>query len=331
MLFNNFIDNIIIYCISGNGGNGKVHFKKKNKKIGKPDGGNGGKGGDIILKGNKNLNSLFLLKKKYIYKACNGLNGMKNCKTGKDGKNCIINVPINTIIKYDKKKIIIKNNNQKKKILLGGKGGKGNFFFKNSKNQKTIKFSKGENGIKKKINIILNIKIDISIIGLPNTGKSTILSLITKSKPKINNYLFTTIIPNFGIYIKKKNIYIKKYKIIDLPGIIKNSYKGKGIGNYYLKYIKYNKILLIVINCKNLKEYYNQYNILKKEIKKSKIKINKKKIIIIISKYDCINNKNKKILKYNIKKKNNNLCFFSIYKKKKKNINKLKKYINKYL
>ncbi|WGH25806.1 MAG: 50S ribosome-binding GTPase [Candidatus Shikimatogenerans bostrichidophilus] len=326
MLYNNFIDNILIICISGNGGNGLVHFKKKNKKIGKPDGGDGGNGGNIIFIGDKNIFTFYNIKKKIIYKALNGQNGMLNCKTGKNGKDYIIKVPIGTIIKINKKKKInITKNNKKKIILFGGRGGKGNFFYKSSKNQKSMKYSKGENGEKIYINLILNIKIDISIIGPSNTGKSTILSIITNSKPKISNYDFTTLVPNLGIY-NIKNKY-KKLTIIDIPAVINNLNFKNGIGIKYLKYLKKCKLILLVIFIKKIKYFKKIKNILQKNILKEKIK----KYFIIISKYDLLEKKNIiKIKNYFIKKKYE-FCFFSKKKKKmfKKIINNiiLKKYI----
>ncbi|WGH27189.1 MAG: 50S ribosome-binding GTPase [Candidatus Shikimatogenerans bostrichidophilus] len=331
MIFKNFIDKIKIYCIGGNGGNGIIHFKKKNKKIGKPDGGNGGKGGNIIFIGNKNIYNFYNIKNKKFYKSYNGLQGMKNCKNGKNGKDYIINVPLGTKIIYNKKKIKIKKNKKKIKIILGGKGGKGNNFYKSSINPKSIKFSKGKKGKKILVKLILKINNDISILGLPNTGKSTILSLITNSKPKIDNYFFTTLKPNIGIYNNTNDsIYKKNYIIMDMPAIIKNCYKGKGLGNKYLKYIKNNKILLLVINCNNIKNFYKQYFILKNELLKSKIKINNKKIILIFSKYDKIKKKDIIKIKEKINKKFN-FCFFSSKDNKKKNIYILKKKINKLL
>ncbi|BDT61621.1 MAG: hypothetical protein RDO_1490 [Flavobacteriales endosymbiont of Rhyzopertha dominica] len=327
MFLNNFIDNIKIYCISGNGGNGKVSFKRKNKKLGKPDGGNGGKGGDIIFYSNNNIISLLYLKYKNIYKASNGESGKNNCKTGKSGKNKIINIPIGSKIYYyiknKKYKYYFKKNNIYKTIILGGEGGYGNNYFKNSRNQKTREYTLGKKGLKILINIKLYINVDIGIIGYPNTGKSTILSLLTNSKPKIDNYLFTTIKPNIGIY--KKNY--KNYIVMEIPAIIKNSYKGKGIGNYYIRYIKKYKLLLFVISSSNYKNIVLQLKILKNELLKSNIIINNKKILILLSnKIENIKEKILlKIIKFLKKKKYNYFLFF------KKNIKILKNKINKYL
>ncbi|WOX79302.1 GTPase [Candidatus Shikimatogenerans bostrichidophilus] len=327
MLFNNFIDYINVICISGNGGNGKVHFTYNNRKLGKPDGGNGGNGGNIIFMSDKNIFTLYNIKK--IYKAYNGENGKNNCKNGKKGKDCVIKIPIGTklikIYKNKIKKINFNKNNIRKIILLGGNGGRGNNFYKKSNDQKTKKYTNGKIGIKNNIKLILNIKVDIGIVGLPNTGKSTLLSLLTNNKPNIDNYNFTTITPNLGIYNNNK-----KYNIIimDLPAVIENSYKGKGIGNKYLRHIKKYKLLLLVIYYNSIKELINQLITIKKELYKSNVKIKKRNTIIILSKYDKLNKKLIKIVSNYLKKNKYNYCFLS--KKKNKTILYLKKKINYY-
>ncbi|MDH3005001.1 MAG: 50S ribosome-binding GTPase [Candidatus Shikimatogenerans sp. JK-2022] len=324
MLFNNFIDKINIICKSGNGGHGCVHFLKKNKKIGKPDGGNGGNGGNIIFIGDKNIYTLYKFKYNNIYKAKNGYNGMYNCKTGKNGKDCIIKVPLYTILSYvykkKRKKIIIKNDYKKYIILLGGKGGKGNNYYKNSRNTKSKKYSLGIKGYKILIKLKLQIKVDIGIIGYPNTGKSTILSILTSNRPKIANYNYTTIIPNIGIY----NYNYNKYIVMDLPAI-----SCKKIANKYIKYLKQCKILLIIMSINNIKEFNNNNLIIKKIINNFKINIKNK--IIILSKYDNIIKQKIKLLNIFLKKKKINYCFFSNIINKEKNKNKLKKKINKIL
>ncbi|MDH3004296.1 MAG: Obg family GTPase CgtA [Candidatus Shikimatogenerans sp. JK-2022] len=327
MLYKNFINKIYIICKSGNGGHGCVHFLRNFKKIGKPDGGNGGNGGNIIFIGNNNLFTLYNFKFKKFYKANNGKNGKNNCKTGKNGKDCIIYVPLYTLITYlyknEKKSIIIKKHNQKKILLYGGKGGKGNNFYKSSKDQKSKKYSLGKKGKKILIKLELKIKIDVTLIGYPNTGKSTILSKLTNTKPKIGNYDYTTIIPNIGVY----NINYNNYLIMDIPAIIENTYLCKGVGSKYINYLNNNKLILIVIVINKIKNILKNYNIIKKEINFYNIKINNK--IIILSKYDYIKKKNKKIIKKYFKKNKINYCFFSKYKKK--SINNLKKKINKIL
>ncbi|WGH24702.1 MAG: 50S ribosome-binding GTPase [Candidatus Shikimatogenerans bostrichidophilus] len=320
MLYKNFTDYIKIICKSGNGGHGSVHFLRKSKKLGKPNGGNGGNGGNIILVGNKNIFDLYKINKIKLFKAENGYNGMKNCKTGRNGRDCIINVPLYTEINYYNKinknnKIFIKYHNQKELIVNGGKGGKGNNYYKNSFNQKSRKYSLGEQG--KTINIILNLKlpIDISILGLPNTGKTTILSKITNNKKIIDNN--TIKIPNFGVY---KNNY-KNYLIIDLPSIKYNNSIGKRINIKFIKYIYSNKIILLVISIiKNIKEYFLQYNIIINEIKY--FNINVKNILIVITKYKNIKNKYISLLTNYFKK--NKIKYLFYYK----NIDKLKRIIN---
>ncbi|WGH25068.1 MAG: 50S ribosome-binding GTPase [Candidatus Shikimatogenerans bostrichidophilus] len=328
MINNNILDNINIICKSGNGGHGCVHFYKTNKKIGKPDGGNGGNGGNIIFIGNKNLYTLYHLKFKKKYKASNGLNGMKNGKNGKNGKDLTINIPLNTVISYkDKKNNLIKDfikyNNQKIVFLYGGKGGKGNKFYKRSYNQKAKKFQYGNKGKSLLINLKFLLKADIGIIGYPNTGKSTLLSKLTNKKPKIDNYNFTTITPNLGIYKTK----FKNYLIIDFPAIIKNFFfkKQNKMGNKYIHHLKYNKIILIVLTMH--KKIYRNYLILKHILNYYKIKI--KKIILIISKTYLFKKKRNLIL---LKKKLKvyNIQYF-IFNNIKDNINKLKNNINKFL
>ncbi|MDH3003750.1 MAG: 50S ribosome-binding GTPase [Candidatus Shikimatogenerans sp. JK-2022] len=330
MLYNNIIDKKKIYCISGKGGNGIIHFNKKNKKLGKPDGGNGGDGGDVIIIGNNNINNLYNINN--TYKAYNGYNGKKNCKTGKKGKNIIIYVPLNIKIKIKNKIFNIKRNKQSKIIIKGGKGGKGNYYYKNSKNQKSRKYSKGKKGKSLFIYLILKLNIDIMIIGLPNTGKSTILSLITNTKPKIDNYYFTTLIPNIGIYKIKKYIYKQnKFIIMDTPSIYNNIYNNKKLNNKYIKkYIKNIKLLLIIINFINIKIFYKEYIKIKKILLKNNININNKNKLFVFNKINYIKKKNllkiKNKLKYNY-----NYCFFTIKKNLKKNIYNLKKKINFYL
>ncbi|MDH3004766.1 MAG: 50S ribosome-binding GTPase [Candidatus Shikimatogenerans sp. JK-2022] len=322
MLYNNFIDKINIFCIGGNGGHGKISFLKKQKKIGKPNGGNGGKGGDIIFFYDYNLFSFYNLKNKYIYKAYNGFNGMSNCKNGKNGKDYLINIPHNTIIKYKKKnknKILIKKNKKKKEIkfFLGGKGGKGNYYFKSSSNQKSRKYTLGEKGKKILIKLKLRFKIDIGIIGLPNTGKTTFFSKITNSKPKIDYYNFTTIIPNIGIYKIKE----KKFIIIDFPALIANSYKGKGLGSKYIKrYIKTCKKVFIFLFNYTLKKIKEEIKIIKKEICFYKINI-KKNFFFFLSKYDLLKKNNIKKIKNYFFKKKYKFYLFSNKNKNKKNIN----------
>lgn len=279
MYINKFIDNIKIYCKSGDGGKGLIHFKKRKKII--PDGGNGGKGGNVLLVGNNNFQTLMHLKNKKYYYASNGSNGGINCITGSSGNNIRIQVPIGTIVKNENGKIIFEiNNNREEKILfLGGKGGLGNFI----KNNKDKNYQIGSKGYKGWIFLELKILSDIGLVGFPNSGKSTLLSILTSAHPKISNYPFTTITPNLGI-MYYNNISLS---IADIPGIIKNASKGKGLGYKFLKHIEKNTILLFIISAemKNPKKMYKK---LIYELYKFNPILLQKKRLLIISKIDLL-------------------------------------------
>ncbi|XMD33579.1 MAG: GTPase ObgE [Candidatus Karelsulcia muelleri] len=310
---NKFLDYIKIYCRSGNGGSGMIHFKKnKTFPKGGPDGGDGGKGGNVIIRGNNQLYTISHLKKKKHNIAENGKNGGVNRITGSKGKNSIIEVPIGTIVKDEKKQIIFEiiHQNEEKILLYGGKGGKGNWNFKNSRCKSPFYSEKGKLG--KEAIFILELKIlaDVGIIGFPNSGKSTLISVITSSKSKISNYPFTTLIPNLGIAnLKKFNNLI----IADIPGIIKGAYQGKGLGFKFLKHIQRNRILLIMISAET-KNYIKEYNIIINELSEYDPYLLKKKRLLIISKSDLLDEK----LKNEIKKelpKNEKFIFFSSFQK----------------
>lgn len=270
-----FLDYIKIYCRSGDGGSGAVHFyRKKFFYKGGPDGGNGGIGGNIIIKGNKQIDTLIHLKK--YNKAMYGSSGQKNNMTGSNGKDLILEVPLGTIIKDEKEKILLEIINNKENILFkGGKGGLGNCNFKNSINQTPQYAQKGISGVGGWIILELKILADIGLIGYPNAGKSTLLSLLTNAKPKISNYKLTTLIPNIGVlFYRDFNI-----KIIDIPGIGINK-----LGNRFIKHIEHNKILIFIIPA-DTNNHNNEYKILVKKLKfyNNKILEKKKKNISYIS------------------------------------------------
>lgn len=320
-----FIDYIKIFCKSGNGGAGAIHFyRNKFIKKGGPDGGNGGNGGNIIFQGDKNISTLFTFKYNKYHKAENGNHGGKNRITGSSGKDKIIKVPLGTLIKNEKKKKIFQiNKDGEKKILIkGGKGGRGNWNFKNSIQQAPFYAQKGQKG--KEICIILEFKIfsDVGIIGFPNSGKSTLLSVLTSAKPKIADYPFTTVIPNLGIIFFKNYLTIT---IIDIPGIIKGTVNGKGLGSLFFRHIEYNKILLFIISAESSKEdIIEKYNILLYEIKKYNRFFLKKKKILVISKSDLIKKNIKKEIEKKIPK---NQPYVFISSVKKIGLKKLKKKI----
>ncbi len=256
-----FIDYAKIELQAGNGGNGAVAFhREKYIDKGGPSGGDGGRGGDIVFQTNPNLHTLQDIRYKRMYKAKNGKSGGSNKRTGKSGEDLIIQVPCGTIIKSIESKSIIKDlvkENESHIICQGGIGGKGNFHFKSS-TQQTPRFAQeGVKGQKLSIELELKVLADVGLVGLPNAGKSTLLSVMTTAKPKIADYPFTTLQPHLGIV--KYGEY-KSFVMADIPGLIEGASKGKGLGHQFLKHIERNKILLFLIDVeeKNPNDVYNQ-------------------------------------------------------------------------
>lgn len=256
-----FIDYAKIELQAGNGGNGAVAFhREKYIDKGGPSGGDGGRGGDIVFQTNPNLHTLQDIRYKRMYKAKNGQSGGSNKRTGKSGEDLIIQVPCGTIIKSIESKSIIKDlvkENESHIICQGGIGGKGNFHFKSS-TQQTPRFAQeGVKGQKLSIELELKVLADVGLVGLPNVGKSTLLSVMTTAKPKIADYPFTTLQPHLGIV--KYGEY-KSFVMADIPGLIEGASKGKGLGHQFLKHIERNKILLFLIDVeeKNPNDVYNQ-------------------------------------------------------------------------
>ncbi|WP_185877748.1 GTPase ObgE [Blattabacterium cuenoti] len=322
---NNFIDFIKIFCKSGDGGSGNIHFcKKKNlsKKI--PDGGNGGNGGNIFIQGNSNINTFIHLRYKKHWIAMSGKSGGKNKKTGLNGKDLLIEVPLGTIIKDHNENIIEEINQNLKKIILfkGGLGGKGSAFFK----RKNYKFNFcSKNGKKTKgrwIYLELKFLSDVGIIGFPNVGKSTLLSTITKAKTKIGNYCFTNKIPYIGIL----NFNFQSITIADIPGIIENASNGKGLGYNFLRHIERNSILLFLIFSEKKNEI-KQYFILLNELKKFNPKLLNKKRLLVMSKSDLIENYDKKRILNEFLNIKENIIFIS-YKNKNEINNLINEIVN---
>ncbi len=291
-----FLDEIKIFVKSGSGGSGCCSFRReKFIEYGGPDGGNGGKGGDIIIKCTNSLNTLIDYKYKQHCIAKDGKPGMKKNKTGRNGIDFTINVPLGTEILMDDKKTLIKDlskENDQIIIAFGGNGGLGNINYKSSTNRSPRKFSKGENGEEKWLYLKLKLIADIGIIGLPNVGKSSFIKKISAAKPKIGDYPFTTITPNLA------NILInnKEFTFADIPGVIEDAHKGKGLGLDFLSHIERCKILLHLIDVTDNKIIKN-YKIIRNEIKKYKNKVEKKNELICLTKCDLLN---KNELKYKI-------------------------------
>ena len=296
----NFIDHIKIFCKSGNGGRGSSSFRReKFVPLGGPDGGDGGKGGDIILKGNNQLWTLLHLRYTKHLKAENGEGGQGNKKHGKNGKDIIIEVPLGTIAKSAESNntfVEILNHNEEKILLEGGIGGLGNVHFKTSTKQAPQYSQPGIKGIEEWINLELKVLADVGLVGFPNAGKSTLLSSISKAKPKIGDYPFTTLTPNLGVIPFKDNL---SFIMADIPGIIEGASEGKGLGIRFLRHIERNSILLFIIPVDS--NINNEFKLLYRELENYNKELLKKKIIIAISKCDTVSIEELDKLKINLK------------------------------
>ena len=284
----NFIDYVSIYSKSGDGGEGSKHFRReKFVPKGGPDGGDGGRGGHIILKGNKQLWTLLHLKYKKHFVAENGKPGGGSKKNGANGKDIIIEVPLGTIARKkdnEEKVLEIIKNNEEKILLEGGIGGLGNHNFKSSTNQSPKYSQPGKNGMEQWITLELKVLADVGIVGFPNSGKSTLLSVVSKAKPKIGDYPFTTIKPNLGVVPYKED---KSFILADIPGIIEGASKGKGLGLRFLRHIERNSILLFLIPI-NSTDITKEFNLLLKELKNYNKELLDKERVLAISKSDLV-------------------------------------------
>ena len=288
MSSSNFIDYVKIFCRSGKGGAGSVHFyRAKYIPRGGPDGGDGGRGGHVIIRGNRNLWTLLHLKyTKHIF-AENGQNGSGNRKKGADGKDIIIEVPLGTIIKDAETgsfEMEITEDGEEKILLESGRGGLGNDRFKSATNQ-TPKFAQpGEDGIEGWKNFELKVLADVGLVGFPNAGKSTLLACVSAAKPKIADYPFTTITPNLGIVEYRD---YKSFVMADIPGIIEGAHKGKGLGHRFLRHIERNSVLLFMlpVTSENIDK---ELEILKDELKKYNPELSHKDFIVAITKCDLL-------------------------------------------
>ena len=284
----NFVDYIKLYACSGNGGKGSVHLhREKYITKGGPDGGDGGRGGHIILKGNQNLWTLHHLKFKKHLKAGHGAHGSKSRSTGADGSDVFIEVPLGTVVKdTESGKILFEITDNGQEIILcqGGMGGRGNWHFKSSTNQTPRYALPGIPGEEKKVTIELKILADVGLVGFPNAGKSTLLSVITAAKPKIADYEFTTLKPNLGIVEYRD---YQSFVVADIPGIIEGAAEGKGLGHYFLRHIERNSILLFLIPA-DASDIKKQYNILLDELRRYNPEMLDKERMVAISKSDLL-------------------------------------------
>jgi len=305
----NFVDYVKVDIFSGNGGKGSAHFhREKYITKGGPDGGDGGRGGHIIVIADKSLWTLHHFKFKRHFRSGHGGDGSGSRSSGSDGKDVYIKVPLGTVIKdsFTNKVIFETIDHCDEKIILdGGMGGLGNWNFRSSTNQAPRYSQPGIKGKEIQITLELKVLADVGLVGFPNAGKSTLLKTITSAKPKIGNYEFTTLKPNLGIVEYRD---YRSFVIADIPGIIEGASEGKGLGHHFLRHIERNSILLFLISCESEK-VVDQYYILLNELKKYNPELLDKNRIIVISKSDLIDKNRKDKISLEISKKIKNIPF----------------------
>ena len=297
MVEGNFVDYIKVYASSGKGGGGSAHLhREKYITKGGPDGGDGGRGGHIIVRANPNLWTLYHLKFKKHFRADSGGHGSKSRSTGQDGEDVYIEVPLGTIIRDGETQEIlfeITNENTEQILLEGGMGGRGNWHFKSSTNQTPRYAQPGVDGKEGWFQLELKVLADVGLVGFPNAGKSTLLSVLTSAKPKIADYAFTTLKPNLGIVEYRD---FQTFVIADIPGIIEGAAEGKGLGHRFLRHIERNSTLLFLIpaDSDNIKK---EYDILLNELKQHNPELLDKDRLLAISKSDMLDDELKEEIK----------------------------------
>lgn len=284
----NFVDYVKMHVASGNGGKGSAHLhREKYIAKGGPDGGDGGRGGHVIIRGNENLWTLLHLKFKRHIRAGHGEHGSSGRSTGADGEDAIIEVPLGTVIRDTETNIVlfeITEAGEEKIVAEGGKGGRGNWHFKSSTNQTPRYAQPGIPLEERDITLELKVLADVGLVGFPNAGKSTLLSVLTSAKPKIADYEFTTLKPNLGI-VKYRDF--QSFVMADIPGIIEGAAEGKGLGYYFLRHIERNSILLFLIPA-DAKDIVEQYEILVDELRRYNPEMLDKERFVCISKSDML-------------------------------------------
>ncbi len=308
----NFIDYVKIFIRSGNGGGGSVHFRReKYVPKGGPDGGDGGRGGHVILRGNKQLWTLLHLKYKKHIHADNGSYGEGGLRTGKNGEDIIIEVPLGTIGRNGEngeKEVEILEDGQEIIWLKGGRGGQGNNHYKTPVNQAPRYAQPGEGGEEGWKILELKVLADVGLVGFPNAGKSTLLSVLSAAKPEIADYAFTTLVPNLGVVSYRDN---RSFIMADIPGIIEGAHEGKGLGVRFLRHIERNSCLLFLIPA-DADDIKKQYKILEKELKLYNKELIHKPRIIGISKSDLLDDELKQLLAKELPKKVPHIFFSSL-------------------
>ncbi len=284
----NFIDYVKFHAKSGNGGAGSTHFRReKYVPKGGPDGGDGGKGGHVILRGNAQLWTLLHLKYRKHVSAKNGSNGEGGTRTGAGGEDVILDVPIGTIARDDETGELlmeILEDGQTEILLKGGMGGLGNVHFKSSTQQAPRYAQPGTPGEEKWIILELKVLADVGLVGFPNAGKSTLLSVISAAKPEIGDYPFTTLTPNLGVVAYRDD---KSFVVADIPGIIEGAAEGKGLGLRFLRHIERNSVLLFMVPC-DTDSIQHEYEILVRELEKHNPELLDKQRLLAITKADLL-------------------------------------------
>ncbi|MFM2387817.1 MAG: GTPase ObgE [Bacteroidota bacterium] len=307
----NFVDFIRVFCKSGKGGAGCVHFRReKYVDNGGPDGGDGGRGGHVILRGNKQMWTLLHLRYVKHVVAPAGVNGSGNNCTGGSGKDQIIEVPLGTVAYDEETQAVLAEvleHGEEKIILQGGIGGKGNNFFATSTKQAPDYAQPGEPGKEATIGLELKVLADVGMVGFPNAGKSTLLSVISAAKPKIANYAFTTLTPQLGMVMYKNNY---SFCVADLPGIIEGAAEGRGLGHRFLRHIERNACLLIVIPADS-DDHLKEYKILMSELEQYNPELLDKQRIIAISKCELLDDELKEAVVKELAETKEHMHFFS--------------------
>ena len=284
----NFVDYVKVHIASGNGGKGSAHLRReKYVAKGGPDGGDGGRGGHVIIKGNKNLWTLVHFKFQKHFKAGHGEHGSKSRSTGADGEDVYLEVPLGTVVRDTETNEIlfeITEDGEEKVVLEGGMGGLGNWHFKSATNQTPRYAQPGIKGQEGHLTLELKVLADVGLVGFPNAGKSTLLSVMTSAKPKIANYEFTTLKPNLGIVEYRD---FQSFVMADIPGIIEGAAEGKGLGHYFLRHIERNATLLFLIPADS-KDINQEYNILLDELRRYNPELLDKERLVAVSKCDML-------------------------------------------
>ncbi|MDG2314425.1 MAG: GTPase ObgE [Flavobacteriaceae bacterium] len=284
----NFSDYVSIHATSGNGGKGSMHFhREKFITKGGPDGGDGGRGGHIIFKGDKNLWTLFHFKFKRHFKAGHGEHGSKSRSSGAQGEDVIVKVPLGTLIRDKNTNEIlheIVDDQEEFLAVEGGMGGRGNWHFKSSTNQTPRYAQPGKEGSEQALVLELKILADVGLVGFPNAGKSTLLSVVTSAKPKIGDYEFTTLKPNLGIVEYRD---YRSFVMADIPGIIEGASEGKGLGHRFLRHIERNSILLYLIAA-DAEDIRKEFEVLRNELIQYNPELVDKEYLVAISKSDLL-------------------------------------------